>query len=77
MPNIKSKEKRLKQNKKIRINNKGFKSQMNTAIKKANESKKPEDINNAISLIDSSVSKGILKKNNASRKKSKLHALNK
>ena len=75
MPNIQSKKKRLKQNKKINLANKSFKSKMNTSIKKANNTKDVNDINYAVSLVDSAVSKNILKKENAAREKSKLHSL--
>ena len=75
MPNIKSKEKRLKQSKVRNLRNKSFKSKMNTAIKNANTSAQAKDINYAVSLVDSAVTKKILKKNTASRKKSKLQKI--
>ncbi len=73
MPNIKSAEKRLRQNVKRRLRNSAIKSTMKTAIKKA-LSAKDEDaaLREALSAIDRAASKGVIHKNAAARKKSRL-----
>lgn len=62
-----------------RLRNKAYKSRLKTAIKKYEASLASNDIESArarlleaTSLIDKSVSKGILHRNNAARKKSAL-----
>ncbi|NQX83827.1 MAG: 30S ribosomal protein S20 [Mycoplasmataceae bacterium] len=75
MANIKSKEKRLKQNKKRALSNKSFKSKMKTSIKLAESSRLEKDVNDAVRLVDSAVSKKIIKKGNGSKLKSKLHKI--
>ncbi|WP_339030929.1 30S ribosomal protein S20 [Spiroplasma endosymbiont of Cantharis nigra] len=78
MANIKSQEKRILTNEKSRLANKAFRSSVKTAIKKAlvakqEDSKEKETlINEAISLLDKSVTKGIFKANKAAREKSRL-----
>ena len=79
MPNSKSAEKSLRRNEKKRLLNKSRISALKTENKKllaAIESKDVELMDKhlplTIKLLDKSVSKGIIKKNNASRKKSKL-----
>lgn len=79
MPNIKSQKKRVKTNEKRRAYNSAFKSSMRTAIKKvkvaAEENNKDlalENLNLAYKKLDKAQSKGILHKNNVSRKKSQL-----
>lgn len=64
---------------KRRISNKARNSEMKTAVKKYEAALQGDDVNvaqgqliQAISLIDKSVSKGIMHKNTAARKKSKL-----
>ena len=76
MANIKSKKKRILTNKKAKDANKSLKSKVKTGIKKANESKKKEDISNAIKLIDKAQSSGVYHKNKAARMKSKIDKLN-
>ncbi len=73
MANIKSNKKSNKQSIKKNEINKSYKSKVKTAIKKAEKTKEEADKNYAVSLIDKSVSKGIYKKNKASRLKSKIH----
>ncbi|MCD8293936.1 MAG: 30S ribosomal protein S20 [Clostridia bacterium] len=79
MPQIKSARKRVKQTTKRTLRNKSIKSAVKTEIKKmtalitagdkaAAQARLPE----TCSVIDSAVSKGVLKKNTASRKKSSL-----
>lgn len=79
MANIKSAKKRILTAEKNRLRNVAFKSSIKTAIKKALELASGEDktaLNSAISqvykLCDKAVSKGILHKNTAARKKSRL-----
>ncbi len=85
MANIKSSKKRILVAERNAAKNVAFKSSIKTAIKKALELGAGEDkdaLNSAVSkvyqLCDKAVSKGILHKNTASRKKSRLSiALNK
>jgi small subunit ribosomal protein S20 len=78
MPNIKSAVKRVKVSEKKTLRNNMIKSATKTAIKKyeeANENKDPntvELLNAAKKQIDHACSKGVIKKNTASRKKSRL-----
>ena len=79
MPNSKSAEKSLRKSEKKRLLNKSRISALKTENKKllaAIEDKDAESMDKhlpvTIKLLDKSVSKGIIKKNNASRKKSNL-----
>lgn len=79
MPNHKSAEKRVRQNEKRRVINRGHKSKVRTYIKKlraALDSGNSEDVQKAlpevISVIDRSVQKGVMHKNAAARYKSRL-----
>ena len=78
MPNIKSAKKRVKVIKTKTLQNQMLKSQLKTAIKKFEVSVSDdkdtasETYRNAVKKIDQSVSKGILHKNTAARKKSSL-----
>lgn len=76
MPHHKSAAKRLKQSKKQNAYNRQYKSMMKTAVKKVRTSSTKEDAQGnllfAQSILDKLVKKGVLKKNNASNKKSKL-----
>ncbi len=78
MPNIKSAKKRVKIAEAHRERNKRDRSALKTVIKKADAAlisgaeNKAECVTAAIRKIDKSVSKGILHKNNAARKKSAL-----
>ncbi len=74
-----SAEKRERQNRKRRLRNRAAKSTMKTAIKKFNEAVASGDVASATSnlalslkLIDSTASKGVIHKNTADRKKSRL-----
>ena len=73
---IRPNKKRLKQSKKQNAYNKHYKSMMKTALKKVKSSENKEDakvnVIAAQSILDKLVIKGIIKKNNASNKKSKL-----
>ena len=75
MANIESKKKTIKQDSKRNLKNKSLRSEVKTAMKKANNSKKIEDINHAISLINKGITAGIFHKNKASRLNSKMHLL--
>ncbi|TLS53736.1 30S ribosomal protein S20 [Paenibacillus antri] len=79
MPNIKSAEKRVKQSEKRRIRNASQKSALRTAVKAAevattqNDVEKAKDaLLNATKKLDKAVTKGLLHKNAAARKKSRL-----
>lgn len=79
MANIKSAKKRVLVAERNRLKNVAFKTSIKTAIKKVLELAKGEDkdaLNKALSrayqLCDKAVSKGILHKNTAARKKSRL-----
>jgi small subunit ribosomal protein S20 len=78
MPNIKSAKKRVRINEAKAMRNKAVKSDLKTALKKAdlavanNADDKEVVIKTAIKKVDMACSKGILHKNNASRKKSAL-----
>ena len=79
MPNHKSAEKRVRQNEKRRLINRGNRTKVRTYIKKvraALESGNTDEIQQvlpaAISVIDKSVQKGVLHKNAAARYKSRL-----
>ena len=72
MPNIKSAKKRVKVTKIKTERNKVYKSELRTLIKNAmgeGEVETGEAVKRAIKKIDESVSKGILHKNTAARKK--------
>lgn len=78
MPNKKSAKKELRKAKKRNISNKKVmttaKSLVKTNLKKviANDKSVKDDLNKTIKAIDKAAKKGIIKKNNASRKKSRL-----
>lgn len=74
-------EKREIQNKKRRLINKSFKSNVRTAIRKFDASLEEKDqtvitenLNNVYSLVDKAVKRGVFKLNKASRVKSRLAA---
>ena len=84
MPNIKSAKKRVLVNSRKTMENRSLKSEMNTAIRKFREavSENPEKatqmMSETVSIIDSAVNHGVITKNSANNKKSKLAlALNK
>ena len=78
MPNIKSAKQRVRINDAQAMRNKAVKSDLKTALKKADlavanyAADKEAVIKTAIKKVDMACSKGILHKNNASRKKSAL-----
>ena len=78
MPNIKSAKKRVRVSEFKAARNKSYRSALRTSIKKAdaaiaeNSGSKQDTLTNAIKSIDRAVSKGILHKNTAARRKSRL-----
>ena len=74
-----SAEKRVRQNKKRRLHNRMVKSEVRTEVKSFesavnanNAEQAKEKLLLSISLLDKAVSKGVLHKNTASRKKSRM-----
>jgi small subunit ribosomal protein S20 len=82
MPNLPSAKKRMRVEEKRRARNKAVKSSVRTYVTKArnaiavapSELTTEEAIRAAISELDSAVSKGVLHRNNAARRKSRLMA---
>lgn len=81
MPNIKSAIKRVEVAERNRLRNRSWKSAIRTQrnevegqVKVADATKALEALKGAYSVIDKAVSKGILHKNSAARKKSRLAA---
>ncbi|HEY9677100.1 MAG TPA: 30S ribosomal protein S20 [Drouetiella sp.] len=79
MPNIKSAIKRVEVAERNRQRNKSWKSAVRTvrnevadAVKHNDPKKSSEALSKAYEVIDKAVSKGIMKKNSAARKKSRL-----
>ena len=73
MANIKSQEKRNRQNEVRRQRNKSVMSDLKTAIKKAQaDESSQDDFRAAQAKIDTAVSKGVLHKRTAARMKSRL-----
>src|SRR5665648_923195 len=79
MPQIKSAIKRVKTSEKSHLRNMSYKSKVKSSIKKfdlALSEKNKEEISkyfkDAVSILDKSVNKGILRKNTASRQKANL-----
>lgn len=79
MPNIKSAIKRVEVAERNRVRNRAWKSAVRTvrnevtdAVKVADVKKAGEALKHAYETIDKAVSKGILNKNSAARKKSTL-----
>ncbi len=75
MANIKSQKKRILTNAKAEARNKAVKAELRTRVKTASaDDASDDDIRLAIKRIDMAASKGILHKNTAARKKSRLMA---
>ncbi len=79
MPNIKSAKKRVEVTERNRSRNVALKSSIKTAVRRVYEAIKAADIekiktalSKAYSTIDKAVSKGVLHRNTAARKKSRL-----
>jgi len=75
LPQKKSAKKRLRQNEKLNQRSRSIRSTMATAVKRARAAG-PEDrdkaFKNAVSAIDKAARAGVIKKETAGRKKSKL-----
>ncbi|MGQ9549543.1 MAG: 30S ribosomal protein S20 [Roseiflexus sp.] len=77
MANTKSAEKRIRANARRALRNKMYRSRVKTAIKKAERAifagtPNAELVREAMSLLDRAAVKGIIHKNNAARRKSRL-----
>ena len=79
MPQHLSVKKRIRQNKVRNLRNRSLRSNLRTTIKKVklalagnNAEQAQSELKSAIPTIDKAVSKGIIHKNNAARKKSRL-----
>ena len=79
MANIKSQIKRNKQNQKRRMRNRGYRGTARTYVRKAEAAIKvgdaqasQEEVLKAIKALDKAASKGVIHKNNAARRKSRL-----
>ena len=79
MANIKSAIKRNKQNEKRRLRNRVYRGRARTFVQKAqlainagDKEKASEAVRVAVSSLDKAAEKGIIHKNNASRRKSRL-----
>ncbi|MBA3440608.1 MAG: 30S ribosomal protein S20 [Pyrinomonadaceae bacterium] len=79
MPNHKSSEKRMRQNEKRRLINRGSRSRLRTSIKKLRTALSEGDANevqtllpSTVSAIDKAVQKGVIHRNAAARYKSRL-----
>ena len=80
MANIKSAQKRARQAVKLRAHNMDLRSKLRTKIKnvinlidKSNKEEAYEAFKSAVPVIDTMVTKGIIKKNKAARHKSRLN----
>ena len=76
MPQHKQFEKAIKVNEKARQRNKAKKSRVASVVKKIQSAETKEEaltaFRDAVSVIDSTARKGVMKKNTAARKKSRL-----
>jgi len=77
--NIKSQKKRNLTNEKARVRNQAYKSELKTYVRKVREAIAGEDKDGAVSAfrvaarkLDKAVSKGVIHKNQAANRKSKL-----
>jgi small subunit ribosomal protein S20 len=85
LPNIKQQEKRMRQAEKRRIRNKSRKTEIKTYIKKFNSALQKGDseegkeyLKKAVQALDKAAGDGVIHKNNAANKKSRLmHKYNK
>ena len=79
MPNIKSAKKRVSVNATKHLQNKMLKTEMKTELKKVSaklsETKDAAVLSEAYKIVDQAVSKGLLHKNTAARKKAQFAAM--
>ncbi|HEX6478027.1 MAG TPA: 30S ribosomal protein S20 [Ktedonobacteraceae bacterium] len=78
MPNNPAAEKRMRQEQKRRLHNRSIKSLVKTQVTKARQAINGEDANSeaavraAVSELDRAAKKGVIHRNNAARRKSRL-----
>ena len=79
MPNIKSQIKRNKQNEKRRLRNRVYRGSARIAVRDARSALESDNVEEtrtavlgAISALDKAAEKGVIHKNNAARRKSRL-----
>ncbi len=77
LANTKSSEKRIRSNERKRVRNQMYRSRVKTMIRKAEETifsglDSAEAVRQAMSTLDKAAVKGIIHKNNAARRKSRL-----
>ncbi|MBI2266039.1 MAG: 30S ribosomal protein S20 [Armatimonadetes bacterium] len=75
MANTKSAKRQIRVQERKRVQNLAVRSTVKTALKKAGQASGPEAqpaLREAVSLLDRAVAKGIIHKNKAARKKSRL-----
>ena len=78
MPNNPAAEKRMRQEQKRRLHNRSVKSLVKTQVTKARQAINSEDANSeavvraAVSELDRAAKKGVIHRNNAARRKSRL-----
>jgi len=79
LANTKSAQKRIRQNEKHRTRNRVFRGRARTFVKKARVAIESGDVENArkaildaVSALDTAAARGVIHKNNASRRKSRL-----
>ena len=78
MPNNPAAEKRMRQEQKRRLHNRSIKSLVKTQVTRARQSINDEDTNAeaavraAVSELDRAAKKGVIHRNNAARRKSRL-----
>jgi len=70
--NIKSQIKRNRQNERLRLRNKAVKSEIKTRVKTAVAAPGPESLREAVKKLDMAATKGIIHKNQAANRKSRL-----
>jgi small subunit ribosomal protein S20 len=77
MPHHNQFKKSIRKSEKSTLRNRAAKSKLNTFTTKVRTAKSKEDaviaLTNAVSVIDSTISKGIIKKETGARKKSRLY----
>ena len=78
MPNIESMKKDVRRNEKRRVRNQDAKSALKTFVKKARTGADATSVVSAVKALDKAAQRGIIHKNQAARRKSRLmKAINK
>ena len=72
MANTSSALKRMRQNERRRLRNRTVRSKVRTAVKTARTTVSAENVGDAIRALDKAVTKGVVHRNTAARKKSAL-----